>query len=155
MKRKEIVSVLLLAAAIMVMNSGPASAQSTGGSQSERSGTDTQTPLPPKSPSSGLGDASKPGKMPSDQSKPIGKAKDDKSVGGSQSERSGTDTETPLPPKSRSSGSGDESKGNKDLGKQSNKGKDDKSVGGKQSERSGTDTQTPLPPGSGSSGSGK
>jgi hypothetical protein len=156
MKRKEILSALFLAAAMMTVNTGPVSAQSTGGSQSERSGTDSQTPLPPKSPSSGSeGDASKTGKMPSAQSKPTGKAKDDKSIGGSQSERSGTDTQTPLPPKSPSSGSGDETKGNKNPGKQSNKSKDDKSIGGSQSERSGTDTQTPLPPGSGSSGSGK
>src|SRR5882672_5419610 len=107
MKRKEIVSALFLTAAMLAMNSGPASAQSVGGSQSERSGGDTQTPLPPKSPSSGS-EASKTGKMPS-QSKPTGKAKDNKSVGGSQSEREGTDTQTPLPPKSPSSGSGDES----------------------------------------------
>jgi hypothetical protein len=55
MKRKEIVSALLLAASMMVMNSGAALAQSTGGSQSERSGTDNQTPLPPGSQSSGSG----------------------------------------------------------------------------------------------------
>jgi hypothetical protein len=53
MKRKEIVSALFLAAAMLAMNTGPASAQSVGGSQSERSGGDTQTPLPPESPSSG------------------------------------------------------------------------------------------------------
>jgi hypothetical protein len=53
MKRKEIVSALFLTAAMLAMNSGPASAQSVGGSQSERSGGDTQTPLPPESPSSG------------------------------------------------------------------------------------------------------
>ena len=92
MKRKDILSTLFLAAAMMAMNTGAVSAQSTGGSQSDRSGGDTQTPLPPKSPSSGSeGDASKTGKMPSAQSKPTGKAKDDKSVGGSQSERSGTE----------------------------------------------------------------
>jgi hypothetical protein len=103
MKRKEIVSALFLAAAMLAMNSGPASAQSVGGSQSERSGTDTQTPLPPKSPSSGSGYESKTGKTPSKQT---GKAQGDKdtSVGGSQSERSGTDTQTPLPPESPSSG---------------------------------------------------
>jgi hypothetical protein len=102
MKRKEIVSALFLAGAMLAMNSAPASAQSVGGSQSERSGTDTQTPLPPKSPSSGS-DASKTGKNPS---KPSGKAQGDKdtSVGGSQSERSGDDTQTPLPPGSPSSG---------------------------------------------------
>jgi hypothetical protein len=103
MTRKEIISALFLAAAVMAMNSGAASAQSVGGSQSERSGTDTQTPLPPKSPSSGLGDESKTGKNPS---KPSGKAPGDKdtSVGGSQSERFGDDSQTPLPPESSSSG---------------------------------------------------
>jgi hypothetical protein len=103
MRRKQIVSMLFLAAAVMAMNTAPALAQSVGGTQSERSGTDTQTPVPPKSPSSGLEDASKTGKSPS---KPSGKAQSnqDKSVGGSQSERSGTDTQTPLPPESPSSG---------------------------------------------------
>jgi len=117
MKRKEIISTLFLAAAMMALNTGPVSAQSTGGSQSERSGTDSQTPLPPKSPSSGSGDKSNTGKMPSAQSKPSGKANDEKSVGGSQSDRSGTDTQTPLPPKSPSSGSGDESKAGKNSTK--------------------------------------
>ena len=50
MKRKEIVSALFLTAAMLAMISGPASAQSVGGSQSERSGTDTQTPLPTEKP---------------------------------------------------------------------------------------------------------
>ena len=155
MKRKDILSTLFLAAAMMAMNTGPVSAQSTGGSQSERSGGDTQTPLPPKSPSSGLeGDASKTGKMPSAQSKPTGKAKDNKSVGGSQSEREGTDTQTPLPPKSPSSGLDAASKIGKNPTKPSGKaqGNEDTSVGGSQSERSGGDTQTPLPPESPSSG---
>jgi hypothetical protein len=53
MRRKQFVSTLFMATALMAMNSGPASAQSVGGSQSERSGGDTQTPLPPESPSSG------------------------------------------------------------------------------------------------------
>src|SRR5262245_54683755 len=81
MRRKQIVSMLFLAGAVMAMNTAPASAQSVGGSQSERSGTDTQTPVPPKSPSSGLEDASKTGKSPS---KPSGKAQGskEKSVGG-------------------------------------------------------------------------
>jgi hypothetical protein len=153
MKRKEIVSALFLAGAMLAMNSAPASAQSVGGSQSERSGTDTQTPLPPKSPSSGSDDASKTGKNPT---KPSGKAQGNKdtSVGGSQSERSGTDTQTPLPPKSPSSGSGDASKTGKNPTKPSGKAQGDKdtSVGGSQSERSGDDTQTPLPSGSSSSG---
>jgi hypothetical protein len=158
MKRQDILSTLFLAAAMMALNTGPVSAQSTGGSQSERSGGDTQTPLPPKSPSSGLeADPSKTGKMPSAQSKPTGKAKDTKSVGGSQSEREGTDTQTPLPPKSPSSGTGDESNMKKTPttpGKATGKTKEDKSVGGSQSERSGGDTQTPLPPKSPSSGTG-
>ena len=143
---------LFLATAVMAMNTAPASAQSVGGTQSERSGTDTQTPVPPKSPSSGLEDASKTGKMPT---KPTGKAQvgKDKSVGGTQSERSGTDTETPLPSKSRSSVAGDKS--NSGTSKSATKNpanKGDASVGGSQSERSGTDTQTPLPPESPSSG---
>jgi len=109
MKREQMVSALFLAAAMLAMNSAPASAQSVGGSQSERSGTDTQTPLPPKSPSSGSGYESKTGKTPSKQT---GKAQGDKdtSVGGSQSERSGGDTQTPLPPESPSSGKSDASK---------------------------------------------
>ena len=108
MRRKQIVSMLFLATAVMAMNTVPASAQSVGGTQSERSGTDTQTPVPPKSASSGLEDANKTGKTPS---KPSAKAQGSKdtSVGGSQSERSGTDTQTPVPSKSRSSGAGDKS----------------------------------------------
>ena len=152
MRRKQIVSTLFMAAALMAINSPPASAQSVGGSQSERSGTDTQTPLPPKSPSSGLEDASKTGKSPS---KPSGKAqgKKDTSVGGSQSERSGTDTQTPGSSKSRSSGTVDESKSGMSKSARKNApSKGSTSVGGSQSERSGTDTQTPLPPESPSSG---
>jgi hypothetical protein len=108
MRRKQIISVFL-AAAVMAMNSAPVSAQSVGGSQSERSGGDTQTPLPPNSPSSGKSDASKTGKSPSKLS---GKAQGNKdtSVGGSQSERSGGDTQTPLSPKSGSSGTSEEDK---------------------------------------------
>jgi hypothetical protein len=150
MRRKQIVSVFL-AAAVMAMNSGPASAQSVGGSQSERSGGDTQTPLPPNSPSSGKSDASKTGKSPS---KPSGKAQGNKdtSVGGSQSERSGGDAQTPLSPKSQSSGT-EQSKSakSKSASKKATSSKDP-SVGGSQSERSGGDTQTPLPPESPSSG---
>jgi len=88
----------------LAMNTGSASAQSVGGSQSERFGGDTQTPLPPESPSSGKSDAGKTSKNP--PSKPSGKAQGNKdtSVGGSQSERSGGDTQTPLPPESPSSG---------------------------------------------------
>ena len=71
MRRKQIVSTLFLTAALMAMNVTAASAQSVGGSQSERSGTDSQTPVPPKSPSSGSEDKNKTGKSPS---KPTGKA---------------------------------------------------------------------------------
>jgi hypothetical protein len=152
MRRKQIVSTLFVAAALMAMNSPPASAQSVGGSQSERSGGDAQTPVPPKSPSSGLEDANKTGKSPS---KPSGKAQGskDKSVGGSQSERSGTDTQTPVNPKSRSSGAADKSNsGTSKSARKNPPSKGDASVGGSQSERSGADTQTPLPPESPSSG---
>jgi len=94
MKRKQIVSVIFLAAAVMAMNTAPGSAQSVGGNQSERSGGDAQIP-------SGKSDASKTGKKPVTPSQQSGK---DTSVGGSQSERSGGDTQTPLPPESPSSG---------------------------------------------------
>lgn len=153
MRRKEIVSVLFLAAMIMAAHSGPVVAQSTGGTQSERSGTDTQTPLSPNSPSSGSGTESNMGKTPTTPRKSTGNMKDDKSIGGSRSERSG---QTPLPPKSRFSGAGDESnmgKTSKTPRKSTGNMKDDKSVGGSQSDRSGTDTQTPLQPNSPSSGS--
>ena len=53
MKRKQILSVLFLAAAVMALEAQPASAQSVGGSQSERSGSDTQTPLSKGSRSAG------------------------------------------------------------------------------------------------------
>jgi len=52
-KRKQILSVLFLAAAVMALEAQPASAQSVGGSQSERSGSDTQTPLSKGSRSAG------------------------------------------------------------------------------------------------------
>jgi hypothetical protein len=113
MKRKEMVSALFLAAAMLSMNSAPAAAQSVGGSQSERSGSDTQTPLPPGSPSAGSGgDAGKAGKSPATPSQSSGKAQSnqDTSVGGTQSERSGSDTQTPLPKGSRSATSSDPSK---------------------------------------------
>jgi hypothetical protein len=112
MKRKEMVSALFLAAAMLSMNSAPAAAQSVGGSQSERSGSDTQTPLPPGSPSAGSGDAGKAGKSPATPSQSSGKAQSNKdtSVGGTQSERSGSDTQTPLPKGSRSATSSDPSK---------------------------------------------
>ena len=92
MRQKQIVSTLFMATALMAMNAGPSSAQSVGGTQSERSGGDTQTPLAPNSSSSGKSDAKSP-------TKPSGKAQGSKdtSVGGTQSERSGGDTQIPLP----------------------------------------------------------
>jgi hypothetical protein len=101
MRRSQFVSTLFLAAALMAMNSAPASAQSVGGNQSERSGTDTQTPVNRKSRSSGTADKSKSGMNKSAIKAP---SKGDTCVGGSQSERSGTDTQTPLQPGSPSSG---------------------------------------------------
>src|SRR6267142_860885 len=109
MKRKQIVSILFLAAAALALNVTPIWAQSVGGSQSERSGGDAQTPLPPGSPSAGSGDAGKAGKNPASPRQPSGKTQSNKdtSVGGSQSERSGGDSQTPLPKGSRSAGSED------------------------------------------------
>ena len=109
MKRKKIVSILFLAAAALALNVTPAWAQSVGGSQSERSGGDAQTPLPPGSPSAGSGDAGKAGKNPASPSQPSGKTQNNKdtSVGGTQSERSGGDSQTPLPKGSRSAASED------------------------------------------------
>jgi murein L,D-transpeptidase YcbB/YkuD len=113
MKRKQLVSTFFMAAALMAMNSPPASAQSVGGNQSERSGTDTQTPLPPNSPSSGSGEASKTGRSAGTATQPpsgAAQSNKDPSVGGSQSERSGADNQTPLPKRSRFTGSDDPSK---------------------------------------------
>jgi hypothetical protein len=90
--------------------------QSVGGSQSERTGSDTQTPLPDKSPMTGTvekesgstqGSGSKSSKGTSQSGK-----KDsttihpdlNPSVGGSQSERTDGDSGTPLPKKSPSTG---------------------------------------------------
>jgi len=105
MKRKKIVSILFLAAAALALNVTPARAQSVGGSQSERSGSDTQTPVAPSP-----GDASKAQKGSAGASKlPSGTAQGtkDTSVGGTQSERSGGDSQTPLPKGSRSAASED------------------------------------------------
>jgi peptidoglycan hydrolase-like protein with peptidoglycan-binding domain len=53
MKRKEIISALFLAAAVMAVSPGLTWSQSVGGTQSERSGGDSQTPLPKGSRSAG------------------------------------------------------------------------------------------------------
>jgi Putative peptidoglycan binding domain len=112
MTRKEIISALILAAAVMAVSPGLTWSQSVGETQSERSGSESQTPLPPGSPSAGSGDAGKAGKSPATPSQPSGKAQSNKdtSVGGTQSERSGSDTQTPLPKGSRSATSSDPSK---------------------------------------------
>jgi hypothetical protein len=90
---------------------------SVGGSQSERTGSDSQTPLPDKSPMTGTvekGSGSTTGSSSTDTTKGTSKsrAKDGKtinpdlnpSVGGSQSERTGSDSQTPLPDKSPMTG---------------------------------------------------
>jgi hypothetical protein len=90
---------------------------SVGASQSERTGTDSQTPLPEKSPMTGTvekGTGSTKGssstgtttKGTSQSRTKDGKINPDlnPSVGGSQSERTGSDTGTPLPKNSPSTG---------------------------------------------------
>ena len=83
---------------------------SVGASQSERTGNDSQTPLPEKSPMTGTveqGSGSTKGSSSSGTTKGTSQSrtKDGKtinpdlnpSVGGSQSERTGSDSGTPLP----------------------------------------------------------
>jgi hypothetical protein len=90
---------------------------SVGASQSERTGNDSQTPLPEKSPMTGTvekGSGSTTGSGSSGTSKGTtqSRTKDGKtinpdlnpSVGGSQSERTGNDSGTPLPKNSPSTG---------------------------------------------------
>ena len=90
---------------------------SVGGSQSERTGNDSQTPLPDKSPMTGTvekGTGSTTGSSSTGTTKGTSKsrAKDGEtvspdlnpSVGGSQSERTGNDSGTPLPKNSPSTG---------------------------------------------------
>ena len=89
---------------------------SVGGSQSERTGGDSQTPLPEKSPMTGTvekGTGSSTGSSSTGSTKGTSKsrAKDgtinpdlNPSVGGSQSERTGSDSQTPLPEKSPMTG---------------------------------------------------
>ena len=90
---------------------------SVGASQSERTGNDSQTPLPEKSPMSGTveqGSGSTKGSSSSGTTKGTSQSrtKDGKtinpdlnpSVGGSQSERTGSDSGTPLPKNSPATG---------------------------------------------------
>src|SRR5688572_26236104 len=90
---------------------------SVGASQSERTGNDSQTPLPEKSPMTGTvekGSGSTKGSSSSGTTTGTSKSRttDDKtinpdlnpSVGGSQSERTGNDSQTPLPDKSPMTG---------------------------------------------------
>ena len=129
MKRKQIVSILFLAAALMAVSPSLTWSQSVGGTQSppegkkdssvggtqsERSGSDSQTPLPKGSPSAGSTEPGQAEKGSAGASKlPSGTAQGtkDPSVGGSQSERSGGDTQTPVSKGSRSAGSNDPSSG--------------------------------------------
>lgn len=129
MKRKQIVSILFLAAAVMAVSPSLTWSQSVGGTQSppegkkdssvggtqsERSGSDSQTPLPKGSPSAGSTEPGQAEKGSAGTSKlPSGTAQGtkDTSVGGSQSERSGGDTQTPVSKGSRSAGSNDPSSG--------------------------------------------
>jgi hypothetical protein len=90
---------------------------SVGASQSERTGTDSQTPLPEKSPMTGTvekGTGSTKGSSSTGTTKGTSQSrtKDGKtinpdlnpSVGGSQSERTDSDSGTPLPKNSPSTG---------------------------------------------------
>ena len=154
MKRKEIVSALLLAAAVMAVSPGLTWSQSVGGTQSERSGGDAQIPVAPSP-----GDPGKAQKGSAGTSQSPAQGKKDTSVGGTQSDRSGGDSQTPLPKGSPSAGSTDPSNvGKRSAGTTSKsptgtaQGTKDTSVGGTQSERSGGDSQTPLPKGSRSAG---
>jgi hypothetical protein len=133
MKAKRLLSIsaALVAAAWISADAGMALAQtkgkdskvnpnlnpSVGGSQSESTGSDSATPLPEKSPMTGTvekGSGSTTGSSSTGTTKGTSKsrAKDDEtinpdlnpSVGGSQSERTGSDSGTPLPKKSPSTG---------------------------------------------------
>jgi hypothetical protein len=105
MKRKNIISVLFLAGAFIATNPGGALSQSVGGSQSERSGSGDQTPMPK---GRSTGDETKAGKGAAGKTQ--SQTNKDTSVGGSQSDRSGSGDQTPMP-KSRSTG--DETKPSK------------------------------------------
>ena len=140
MKAKRLVSMsaAVVAAAWISAVAGTALAQTTGkdskvnpnlnpsvgASQSERTGNDSQTPLPEKSPMTGTvekGTGSTTGSSSTGTTKGTSKsrAKDDKtinpdlnpSVGGSQSERTDSDSQTPLPKRSPSTGTVQEGTG--------------------------------------------
>jgi hypothetical protein len=130
-KRLMAISASVLTAAWIIADAGMTLAQtkskdtkvnpnlnpSVGASQSERTGNDSQTPLPEKSPMTGTvekGSGSTTGSGSSGTSKGTtqSRTKDGKtinpdlnpSVGGSQSERTGNDSGTPLPKNSPSTG---------------------------------------------------
>ena len=139
MKRKQFVSALFLAGATLALNACDQEG-SVGGSQSGNetpSATESKTSKAAEGLGSGLAQANK-----------------DTSVGGSQSERSGSGTETPLPGGSPSAGSTDPSKVESGPGTGSGQANKDTSLGGSQSERVGSGADTPLPEGSRSAGSG-
>jgi hypothetical protein len=136
MKRKQFVSVLILAGAFMATNPGLTLSQPVGGSQSERTGGSDQTPTP-KGGYSGEESKAKKG-----AAKGQSKTNKDTSIGGSKSERTGGGT--PMP---EGAYSGDEGKTGKGAAKRQSKSNKDTSVGGSQSERTGGEEQTPLPKG--------
>jgi Putative peptidoglycan binding domain len=157
MKRKQLLSISasVLAAAWIASDAGLVLAQSSssekkdksvGGSQSERTGSDSGTPVPEKSP---MGETVEKG-TGSGTSKSGMK---DKSVGGSQSERTGRDSDTPLPEKSKMRGSEKGASSTPASGTSQSGMKDSSSVGGSQSQRTGGDSRTPLPEGSRMGGS--
>jgi len=127
-KRLMAISASVLTAAWITADAGMALAQtksrdskvnpdlnpSVGASQSERTGNDSQTPLPEKSPMTGTVEKGTNGSSSTGSSKGTSQSrtKDGKtinpdlnpSVGGSQSERTGSDSGTPLPKSSPSTG---------------------------------------------------
>lgn len=130
-KRLLVISASVLTAAWITADAGMALAQtksrdskvnpdlnpSVGASQSERTGNDSQTPLPEKSPMTGTVEKD-PGSSKDSSSSGATKGtsqsrtKDGKtinpdlnpSIGGSQSERTGSDSGTPLPKNSPATG---------------------------------------------------
>ena len=119
--RKQIVSVLLPAAAVLALNVGPVWGQSPGsgqdnsigGTQSQRD-PDTDNPIPK---GAELGTDKSP--RSSSQTPRQSQSNKDTSVGGSQSERAGGDSDTPMAPhgsgKSRASQSPRTGQSNRDI----------------------------------------
>jgi hypothetical protein len=136
MKRKQFVSVLILAGAFMATNPGLTLAQSVGGSQSERTGSGDQTPVPKGGTS---GDETKGRKG---TTKNQSQSNKDSSIGGSKSER--TTGGTPMP---KGGYTDEEGKSGKKATKSQSQTNKDTSVGGSQSERTGSEGQTPMPKG--------